>query len=262
MAQPEEARDPSMEEILASIRKIIAEDNPEPPQAAPHLTVVSNESLSEEPQPAALTEADESLGERLARKAGAERDAKRPPISALKADAKGAAPTEEPIVASAGNDAVEPESTYAEAESAELDERAADADASLMERQEAPPAEVAAPQAVPKPPTSDARPSAALAVGEVRPSHEPGVIATAMAVGNPQPVQDGDRLLSPQAGQAVHSAFDQLASTIMNNQARTIEDLVKDMMRPMLQHWLDDNLPVLVERLVREEIERVSRGRR
>ena len=73
---------------------------------------------------------------------------------------------------------------------------------------------------------------------------------------------ENGRLLSPQADRAVHSAFDQLASTILSDQARTLEDLVKDMMRPMLKHWLDDNLPVLVERLVREEIERVSRGRR
>jgi hypothetical protein len=34
------------------------------------------------------------------------------------------------------------------------------------------------------------------------------------------------------------------------------------MMRPMLQDWLDNNLPTLVEKLVREEIERVARGGR
>ena len=43
--------------------------------------------------------------------------------------------------------------------------------------------------------------------------------------------------------------------------ARTLEDLVKEMLRPMLKGWLDDNLPGLVERIVRAEIERVSRGR-
>ena len=43
--------------------------------------------------------------------------------------------------------------------------------------------------------------------------------------------------------------------------ARTLEDLVRDMLRPMLKSWLDDNLPSVVERLVRAEIERVSRGR-
>ena len=43
--------------------------------------------------------------------------------------------------------------------------------------------------------------------------------------------------------------------------ARTLEDLVKEMLRPMLKSWLDDNLPSLVERIVRAEIERVSRGK-
>jgi cell pole-organizing protein PopZ len=36
--------------------------------------------------------------------------------------------------------------------------------------------------------------------------------------------------------------------------------MAEQMLRPMLQEWLDNNLPVLVERLVREEIERVARG--
>jgi cell pole-organizing protein PopZ len=73
---------------------------------------------------------------------------------------------------------------------------------------------------------------------------------------------DPRRLLSPRSDEAVQSAFNQLADIILSEQTRTLEDLVKDMMQPMLRHWLDDNLPVLVERLVREEIERVSRGRR
>jgi len=34
------------------------------------------------------------------------------------------------------------------------------------------------------------------------------------------------------------------------------------MLRPILKNWLNENLPTVVERLVREEIERVSRGRR
>jgi cell pole-organizing protein PopZ len=38
---------------------------------------------------------------------------------------------------------------------------------------------------------------------------------------------------------------------------RTLEDLVREMLRPMLQSWLDQHLPGIVERLVREEIARV-----
>ena len=41
-----------------------------------------------------------------------------------------------------------------------------------------------------------------------------------------------------------------------------IEDSIREMLRPLLKQWLDDNLPVIVERLVRQEIERVARGRR
>jgi cell pole-organizing protein PopZ len=68
-------------------------------------------------------------------------------------------------------------------------------------------------------------------------------------------------LLSATTANAVDSAFNSLARTVLGNNARTLEDLVKEMLRPMLKSWLDDNLPGLVDRIVRAEIERVSRGR-
>ena len=72
-------------------------------------------------------------------------------------------------------------------------------------------------------------------------------------------------LLSSNTSAAVDSAFGMLAhkqaAQIPAAHTRSIEDLVEDMLRPMLKSWLDDNLPTLVERLVRAEIERVSRGR-
>ena len=57
------------------------------------------------------------------------------------------------------------------------------------------------------------------------------------------------------------SAFNTLAQTVLVQNARTLEDLVREMLRPMLKTWLDENLPGIVERLVRAEIERVARGR-
>ena len=71
-----------------------------------------------------------------------------------------------------------------------------------------------------------------------------------------------DSLLSESTNAAVASAFGALTSTIITQNARTLEDLVKDMLRPMLKGWLDENLPALVERLVKAEIERVTRGPR
>jgi cell pole-organizing protein PopZ len=75
--------------------------------------------------------------------------------------------------------------------------------------------------------------------------------------------RDGDEhsLISNATTAAVDSAFNTLAHTVLVQNARTLEDLVKEMLRPMLKTWLDDNLPGMVERLVRAEIERVSRGR-
>lgn len=78
----------------------------------------------------------------------------------------------------------------------------------------------------------------------------------------PAPATAEDRLLSSATDTAISAAFGKLTHTILSQNARTLDDLVQDMLRPMLKSWLDDNLPPLVERLVRAEIERVSRGGR
>lgn len=76
----------------------------------------------------------------------------------------------------------------------------------------------------------------------------------------PPPTEPAAQLISHSTRAAVDSAFNSLAQTVLVQNARTLEDLVREMLRPMLKSWLDENLPGLVERLVRAEIERVSRG--
>ena len=79
---------------------------------------------------------------------------------------------------------------------------------------------------------------------------------------SPPPRNGSDRpLLAPTTSAAVDSAFNALAHTVLVNNARTLEDLVREMLRPMLKSWLDDNLPTMVERIVKAEIDRVARGR-
>jgi cell pole-organizing protein PopZ len=78
----------------------------------------------------------------------------------------------------------------------------------------------------------------------------------------PQRGSEPRGLLSRDQGAAVSGAFGALAHTMLTQNTRTLEDVVEEMLRPMLKGWLDDNLPTLVERLVKDEIERVSRGRR
>ena len=80
---------------------------------------------------------------------------------------------------------------------------------------------------------------------------------------NQAPALTGDdNLLSQDSDDVVHGAFSALAHTILAQNARTLEDLITEMLAPMLKGWLDENLPSLVERLVKEEIDRVSRNRR
>lgn len=58
-------------------------------------------------------------------------------------------------------------------------------------------------------------------------------------------------------GALVRSMSTEKAVTITKNSAVTIEDVVREEIRPLLKSWLDTHLPSLVERVVRSEIERV-----
>ncbi|MGX7707663.1 PopZ family protein [Methylobacterium sp. Gmos1] len=203
----DKTQEPSMEEILASIRRIIADDQKPAEPPAPGS------------RPVAVPAPDEDDVLDLAMVA---KPAPKP------------APKPEPVVAKAPpkpepsfDDALDPMS-----EIAFRDDEPMDFDAIEIEPEPAPPP--------PEPPKAVAPPPA--------PAPEP------------RPAME-DRLLSQATDATVGHAFDMLATTVLTRNARTIEDLVQDMLRPMLKAWLDDNLPVMVERLVRAEIERVARGR-
>ena len=198
MAQPAKAQEPSMEEILASIRRIIADDDaakpaPKPPEPANAAAPAPADTAGGDEMDAMLADLDENPGE----------PAPSPPDEVLELTEAMAAPAPEPAQPSFRR--IEP-----------------DQDVVFHETAAAQP---------PTPPVA------------------------------PRPAGDSP-LLSTAASAAVHSAFGSLAHSVLAQNPRTLEDLVKEMLRPMLKSWLDDNLPVMVERLVRAEIERVSRGPR
>jgi uncharacterized protein len=70
-------------------------------------------------------------------------------------------------------------------------------------------------------------------------------------------------LVAPEAAAAAASSMGTLMRTLTERSATisrggpALEDIVRDELRPLLKQWLDAHLPVLVERLVRAEIERV-----
>jgi cell pole-organizing protein PopZ len=78
--------------------------------------------------------------------------------------------------------------------------------------------------------------------------------------GRPAP----DAMISPEATSVAASSFNRLSEQIFGREGteRSIDDLARELLHPMLKQWLDQNLPRLVEKLVREEIERVARRSR
>jgi cell pole-organizing protein PopZ len=96
---------------------------------------------------------------------------------------------------------------------------------------------------------------------EVEPTASPGSTTVIEATSASAEASGETSLLSDQASASISSAFERLGAAVLPNRPQTIEDLMKEMLRPMLKGWLDDNLPSIVERLVQAEIERVTRGR-
>jgi cell pole-organizing protein PopZ len=240
MNQPAKAQEPSMEEILASIRRIISDDDsankplmpPAPKAAAPATPPPPPPSLrpvpaAPPPRPVAVAPAPAPARE--IKPAGVA-----PAFSGTGGRADSALP-EEP----AGADILDlteamaaPEPAPAEAEFRTIDAQPDVFFTEPVPEQEAPPLP---PSAAPDP-LEEARRQFAQSAAE-------------------------RSLLSSTTSAAVDAAFNSLAQTVLVQNSRTLEDLVREMLRPMLKSWLDDNLPGLVERLVRAEIERVSRGR-
>ena len=81
-------------------------------------------------------------------------------------------------------------------------------------------------------------------------------------------LDENERLISAEAATASVAALSQLAASrssgrgedlLVSAGGRTLEELVCEMLRPLLKTWLDDNLPQLVERLVQDEINRLVR---
>ena len=74
------------------------------------------------------------------------------------------------------------------------------------------------------------------------------------------PVETKSSLISDVTERQVVAAFGELSDAFAASRRRSFDEMAEEMLRPMLQDWLDNNLPGLVEKLVREEIERVARG--
>jgi uncharacterized protein len=205
MTQPAKGQEPSMEEILASIRRIIADDEPA--------------SETTESRQDNVATARESAAQAPPRPSAAPSHA---------APSRGAPMSPPPRIAPAGAAASTPPMTEKEI------------DSMLAHLRGTPPRQ----------------PSAGSARSEEAAASEPAPTLDARRA-----AVEERGLVSAATTAAVDAAFDTLARTAQARNGRTLEEVVSELLRPMLKTWLDENLPGMVERLVRAEIERVSRGR-
>lgn len=65
-------------------------------------------------------------------------------------------------------------------------------------------------------------------------------------------------LVSDSSAKRVNTAFGELSQAYAASRERSLDAMAKEMLQPMLKEWLDSNLPALVEKLVREEIQRIT----
>ena len=241
MTQPAKVQEPSMEEILASIRRIIADDEAKPAEkpASPATPAGSASPGAAPPatKPSVMTDI--------------------PPSAIVAAQATPARAPEPPPAASNSQDDIDAMLAGLDAATSEAEVRPPLPDGEVFDLTD----EMALPDPQPAPfrkvePEDDLEFSEAVAASAPhrQPAFEPPPLYES-------PVAPPQQMLSRSTVSAVESAFNTLANTVLSNNARTLEDLVKEMLRPMLKSWLDDNLPGLVERIVKAEIERVSRGR-
>lgn len=229
-------KEPSMDEILSSIRQIIADDDagtavrrPSPLGAtrlAPIDVVAEDADAVAEEEPLALSAA-QILAQPVPEEPGPSE------FAALLADAEA--------------DELEPATApYASAQFIDPEDVAFDSDLPEPEPEPVlPPAAVVAPPPVVSAPPVRPRPTAA----EAAPMPDP-TLSHDIA----------EELLEPTTQAAVRANFARLNQIGLGTPGLTIEALMRDMLKPMLKDWLDENLPAVVERMVEKEIARISRG--
>jgi uncharacterized protein len=254
MSDQEAQLEPSMEEILASIRRIISEDGDEETAAAPEeaaAEVDAPEALADpkpepEPEVAEVAEEEEVLELTDEEEVLELTDEVQDDGTVVNLN------TGEEVLEDDAPDEVVEEPQAEDEEEIELE--MVDSDEPTEEPEE----NIAELEADPEP--------------EPEPEPELEAEPEPVAIAEPEPVdalaaEAADRLVSENSAMNSVASLSALAAAVDTHRRavdpsigpRTIEDLVKDVMRPMIREWLDDNLPSLVERMVGREIERLTR---
>ncbi len=245
-ASEQRAYEPSMEEILASIRRIIADDQSLPNRAAP------NE------EPPVTQDGDVSAG---GEHQGQAPQAGQAPQPAQPADPFAGTPASVTMLHQlmqgrrAGATTASSDADHAPSVSDAASAMLPDSHLDMQEH-----GSIAAPQFA-----SPAGP--ATHPGDQTDRHDHVIPYDAdtragLGGGDASDGQGAPALFSTATDKSITGAFNTLAAMRLADNSEDLLGLARDMIRPLLKSWLDDNLPGMVERMVRAEIERVARGGR
>ncbi len=254
--------EPSMDEILASIRRIIAEEDDAPKERTPVKDKLETLELTPREQ---VETTDRKAEEKKPKKPSL----RKKPVTEAVADTQTG--TETGVVEDDGKaeitDSVEDfapedvvEAPVAETAAPEVSETASEAVAEeeavdeALDDFETPKAKAQTTKA-----SKMTAPKAASMVAEAVQARTATPIAEPVSeIDGGQPVH-----ISAKASEAASSAFEALAENIRitDDGGKTLEDMVQTMLQPLLVQWLDQNLPRIVEEKVEEEVRRLSRRR-
>ena len=210
MSEPEKEEETSMEEILASIRRIISEDDEEP---AAETAEEPADAPEPDPEPSAEPAEEEGVLEL----------------------------TEDDLEEDASQDDID--NMFDTMDETEEDDKLVLEDEPEAEAEE------------PEPETEPAVETEKVAA---TPSMD-------MGIDDVDPAEADDALVSAEAGDIIMGQFDALSARLTTGyqgSGNTLEDLVRELLRPMLKEWLDVNLPEIAERMVAKEIARLARTKK
>lgn len=252
-------REPSMEEILASIRRIIEENDAagrsqsgaaEPARAAqPERNVIEVDNFRDETHSQVVESVEAALRQK--------------PLLAeiqaqIAAEAAGLPPRWREAIAEEASSASDEENRSYRHSNEDI--------AQAIENSRAAREDARAMLGIPEPANS-ARPSETARAPERFTAPAPAAAAPAVEerprVVPPHPVEAAPAkrpMVSDAVSRQVSSSFSELSEAFVARSRKTFDEMAEQMIAPLLRDWMENNLPSLVERLVREEIERVARG--
>lgn len=207
MSEPEkDEEEPSMEEILASIRRIISEDDEE---AKPEEAEASETEAAPEPEPEPEPAVEEEV------------------LELTEEDLEDASQDDIDNMFDSVVDDAEEDELVLESEPEDVEE------------------------AEPEP--------------EINEEEIEEIVADDLGIDDVDPAEGDDVIVSDAVSSEIQGQFDALSALLTTGyqgSGNTLEDLVRELLRPMLKHWLEENLPPLAERMVAKEIARLARTKK